>query len=49
MQTLRDNVSSVNLDEEMVKMIQFQRSYQMAAKLINVADTLLSSLLETVR
>ncbi len=49
LKNLRDNVSSVNLDEEMVKMIQFQRSYQMAAKLINVADTLLSSLLETVR
>jgi flagellar hook-associated protein 1 FlgK len=49
LQNLRDNVSSVNLDEEMVKMIQFQRSYQMAAKLINVADTLLSSLLETIR
>jgi len=46
---LRDNVSAVNLDEEMIKMIQYQRSYQMSAKLISVADSLLSSLLETKR
>jgi len=46
---LRDNVSAVNLDEEMIKMIQYQRSYQMSAKLISVADSLLSTLLETKR
>lgn len=46
---MRDNVSAVNLDEEMIKMIQFQRSYQMAARLISVADTLLTTLLETKR
>jgi flagellar hook-associated protein 1 FlgK len=49
LQTMRDNVSAVNLDEEMIKMIRFQRSYQMAAKMINVADTLLATLLETKR
>ena len=46
---MRDNVSGVNLDEEMIKMIQYQRSYQMAARLISVADSLLSTLLETKR
>jgi len=49
LQNMRDNVSAVNLDEEMIKMIRFQRSYQMAAKMINVADTLLATLLETKR
>jgi len=46
---LRDQVSAVNLDEEMVKLIQYQRSYQMAAKMISVADTLMATLLETKR
>ena len=46
---MRDNVSAVNLDEEMIKMIQYQRSYQMAARLISVADSLLTTLLETKR
>lgn len=43
---LRDQVSAVNLDEEMVKMIQYQRGYQMAAKLISVADQLLVTLMD---
>ena len=42
---LRDQVSAVSLDEEMIKMIQFQRSYQMAAKMIGVADQMLETLL----
>lgn len=42
---LRDQVSAVSLDEEMIKMIQYQRSYQMAAKMIGVADQLLETLL----
>ncbi len=49
LKTMRDNVSAVNLDEEMIKMIRFQRSYQMAAKMISVADTLMATLLETKR
>ena len=46
LQSQRDNVSGVNLDEELVKMIQFQRSYQMAAKLISMADELLIALMQ---
>ena len=42
----RDSMSAVNLDEEMVKLIKYQRAYQMASKVISVADSLLSSLLE---
>jgi flagellar hook-associated protein 1 FlgK len=49
LQELRDTVSAVNLDEEMVKLIQYQRSYQMAAKMVSVADTLMATLLETKR
>ncbi|MCB2184836.1 MAG: flagellar hook-associated protein FlgK [Deltaproteobacteria bacterium] len=45
---LRDNMSGVNLDEEMVKMIQFQRAYQMSAKLIKMADELLTTLIGLV-
>lgn len=43
---LRDSVSGVNTDEEMVKMIQYQRSYQMAAQMIKVSDELLQTLLQ---
>lgn len=49
LQNQRDIVSAVNMDEEMVKMIQFQRAYQAAAKMISTADTLLATLLEIKR
>lgn len=49
LQDLRDNVSAVSLDEEMVKMIRYQRAYQMAARMISVADSLFSTLLELKR
>lgn len=49
LQALRDDVSAVSLDEEMVLMIKFQRAYQMAAKMISVADQLLLTVLETKR
>lgn len=42
----RDSISGVNLDEEMVAMIRYQRSYQMAAKMISVADSLMATLME---
>lgn len=47
--TLRDDTSAVSLDEEMIMMIRFQRAYQMAAKMISVADQLMLSILETKR
>lgn len=46
LKNLRDDVSGVSIDEELVKMIQYQRSYQTAAKLIAVADQLLTTLLD---
>jgi flagellar hook-associated protein 1 len=44
---VRDSISAVNLDEEMTNMIKFQHAYTAAAKLISVADELLTSLLAT--
>jgi flagellar hook-associated protein 1 FlgK len=42
---LRDQVSGVNMDDEMIKMIEYQRGYQSAAKLISVADQMLQTLI----
>ena len=38
--TLRDQTSGVSLDEEAVMLIQFQRAYQAAARMISVLDNL---------
>lgn len=43
---LRDSVSGVNLDEEMTELLQIQRAYEAAAKLVATADEMLRSLLE---
>ncbi|MEW6266671.1 MAG: flagellar hook-associated protein FlgK [Thermodesulfobacteriota bacterium] len=42
---MRDNVSAVNLDEEMADLMKFQYMYQASAKLISVTDELLQTLL----
>lgn len=41
----RENLSGVNLDEEMTKMLQFQKSYQAAAKFVTTADSLLETII----
>ena len=41
----RESVSGVSLDEEMTKMIQFQRAYQAAARVISVSDIMLDTLI----
>jgi flagellar hook-associated protein 1 len=45
----RDSVSGVSIDEEMTNLVKFQYAYQAAARLLNVADTLMNSLLEIGR
>jgi flagellar hook-associated protein 1 FlgK len=40
LQTQRDSVSGVSLDEEAANLVQFQRAYQAAARIVNVVDTL---------
>lgn len=47
--TLRDEASKVSLDEEAVNLIEFQRSYQAAAKLITVLDELTQTTLDILR
>jgi flagellar hook-associated protein 1 FlgK len=44
-QAQRDSVSGVTIDEEMTNLIKYQYAYQAAARLLNTADTLFSSLL----
>jgi flagellar hook-associated protein 1 len=40
LQTQRDSISGVSLDEEAANLVQFQRAYQAAARIVNVVDTL---------
>lgn len=49
LETQRSATSSVNIDEEATKLIQYQRSYQAAAKVISTNDEMLTSLLGMVR
>jgi flagellar hook-associated protein 1 FlgK len=41
------NVSGVNLDEEAARLIQYQQSYQAAAKVLQVAQAVFQTLLDT--
>lgn len=45
----RTGVSGVNLDEEAAKLLQFQQAYQAAAKLIQIAQGMFDTLLQTFR
>ena len=45
----REDLSGVNLDEEMTKMMQYQKSYQAAAKFVTTADTMLDTLMNMVQ
>ena len=45
-ETARSNEVGVNLDEEAARLIQFQQSYQAAAKILQVAQTIFDTLLQ---
>jgi len=45
----RENLAGVNLDEEAANLIKFQQSYQAAAQVVSVANTLFDSLMAAVR
>ena len=45
----RDAVSGVDINDEMLQMMQTQRAYQAAAKLISTADQMLTELFQLVR
>jgi flagellar hook-associated protein 1 FlgK len=44
---MKDSVSGVSLDEEMVSLTRFQRAYEAATKLIKTVDELLQTLIAT--
>lgn len=44
----RTAVSGVNLDEEAARLIQFQQAYQASAKMIQIAQNIFDSLLQTM-
>ncbi len=41
----RDTLSGVSLDEEMTKLIEYQRAYEAAARVVNVVDEMLDKLI----
>jgi flagellar hook-associated protein 1 FlgK len=43
---VRDSISGVNLDEEMVSLIKYQHAFEAASKLIAIADEMLRGLME---
>ena len=45
----RDGASGVNLDEEAARLMQYQQSYQAAAKMLQTAQTVLDTLLGVAR
>jgi len=45
LQNRRDAVSGVSLDEEMTKLIEYERAYQAAARMISAADEMIQTVL----
>ena len=48
LESQRVAVSGVNLDEEAAKLIQYQQAYQASAKMLQIAQSIFDSLLQTV-
>ncbi len=48
LETLRESVAGVSLDEEMTNLIKFQRAFEAAARLITVVDSMLETLINRV-
>ena len=48
-QTQLSSKSGVNLDEEAARLIQFQQSYQAAAKVLQIAQSLMDTVLQLAR
>jgi flagellar hook-associated protein 1 FlgK len=44
----RTSVSGVNMDEEAAKLLQYQQAYQASAKMIQVAQTIFDTLIQTL-
>lgn len=48
-QARRESVSGVNIDEEMTKLIQFQRAFESSSLLVRTTDEMYQSLIDMVR
>ena len=48
-ESLRTSASGVNLDEEAARLIQYQQSYQAAAKVLQIAQTIFQNVLDIAR
>jgi len=48
LETDRTGVSGVNLDEEAAKLIQYQQAYQASAKMIQIAQSIFDTLIQTL-
>jgi flagellar hook-associated protein 1 FlgK len=48
-QAQRDSISGVNLNEELTNLLRYQYAFQAAARVINVADSVLGELVNLVR
>jgi flagellar hook-associated protein 1 FlgK len=46
--SMRDSVSGVSMDEEMVSLSRYQRAYEASSKLIQTADELLANLIQNL-
>jgi flagellar hook-associated protein 1 FlgK len=49
LQNLRDGLSGVSLDEEMINLIQYQRGFESSAKFLSTIDEMMGTLLEIKR
>lgn len=49
LQTQRESISGVNLDEEAISLLKYERAYQSAARFVSVVDELLNELVMLVR
>jgi flagellar hook-associated protein 1 FlgK len=49
LQTQKENISGVSLDEEAVEMIKFERAFQGAARYLSVVDQMLAEMLNIIR
>ncbi|NPB09660.1 MAG: hypothetical protein GXO17_04830, partial [Thermodesulfobacteria bacterium] len=49
LQTMRDSISAVSLDEEMANLIKYQQAFAASAKILTVADEMLDTLIAAKR
>jgi flagellar hook-associated protein 1 FlgK len=48
-QARRESASGVNIDEEMIKLILFQRAFEASSLLVRTADAMYGALIEMTR